>query len=30
MLHITPLSSFCPPKIDVVLKIIIEFMIDHY
>jgi hypothetical protein len=30
MLHIIPLSSFCPPKFDVVLKITIEFMIDHY
>jgi len=30
MLHIIPLSSFCPPKFDVTLKIIIEFMIDHY
>jgi hypothetical protein len=29
MLHIIPLSSFCPPKIDVALKITIEFMIDH-
>jgi hypothetical protein len=29
MLHIISLSSFCPPKIDVALKIIIEFMIDH-
>jgi hypothetical protein len=27
---IIPLSSFYPPKIDVVLKITIEFMIDHY
>jgi len=25
-----PLSSFYPPKIDVALKITIEFMIDHY
>jgi hypothetical protein len=24
------LSSFCPPKFDVTLKITIEFMIDHY
>jgi hypothetical protein len=30
MLHIIPLFPFCPPKIDVALKIIIEFMIDHY
>jgi hypothetical protein len=30
MLHIIPLSSFCPPKIDVAFKITIEFMIDHY
>jgi hypothetical protein len=29
MLHIIPLSSFCHPKIDVALKITIEFMIDH-
>jgi hypothetical protein len=28
MLHIIPLSSFCPPKFDVALKITIEFMID--
>jgi hypothetical protein len=30
MLHIIHLSSFYLPKIDVALKIIIEFMIDHY
>jgi len=30
MLHIIHLSSFCPPKIDVVLKITIEFMIYDY
>jgi hypothetical protein len=30
MLYIILLSSFCPPKFDVVLKITIEFMIDHY
>jgi hypothetical protein len=30
MLHTILLSSFCPPKFDVALKIIIEFMIDHY
>jgi hypothetical protein len=24
-----PLSSFCPPKIDVALKITIEFLIYH-
>jgi hypothetical protein len=30
MLHIIPLSSFCPFKCDVALKITIEFMIDHY
>jgi hypothetical protein len=30
MLHIIFLSSFYPPKIDVALKITIEFMIDHY
>jgi hypothetical protein len=30
MLHIIPLSSFCPPKIDVALKITIEFLIYHY
>jgi len=29
MLHIIHLSSFYPPKIDVALKITIEFMIDH-
>jgi hypothetical protein len=30
MLHIIPLSSFYPPKIDMTLEITIEFMIDHY
>jgi hypothetical protein len=30
MLHIIYLSSFCPHKINVALKITIEFMIDHY
>jgi hypothetical protein len=30
MLHIIPLSSFYPPKIDVALEITIEFMINHY
>jgi len=30
MLHITLVSPFCPIKIDVALKIIIGFMIDHY
>jgi hypothetical protein len=30
MLHIIPLSSFCPPKFNVALKITIEFMINHY
>jgi len=29
MLHIIPLSSFCHPKIDVALKITIEFLIYH-
>jgi hypothetical protein len=29
MLHIIPLSSFCPPKIDVAHKITIEFLIYH-
>jgi hypothetical protein len=30
MLHIIPLSSFCPLKIDVALKITIEFLIYHF
>jgi hypothetical protein len=30
MLHIIYLFSFCPPKIDVPLKITIEFMINYY
>jgi len=30
MLHIIFLFSFYSPKIDVALKITIEFMIDHY
>jgi hypothetical protein len=30
MLHIISLSSFYHLKIDVALKITIEFMIDHY
>jgi len=30
MLHIILLSSFCSPKIDVALKITIEFLIYHY
>jgi hypothetical protein len=30
MLRIIPLSSFCPLKIDVALKISIGFMIDYY
>jgi hypothetical protein len=30
MLHIILLSSFCPPKFDLALKITIAFMIDHY
>jgi len=29
MLHIISFSSFCPPKIDMALKITIEFIIDH-
>jgi hypothetical protein len=29
MIHIIPFSSFCPPKIDVALKITIEFLIYH-
>jgi hypothetical protein len=29
MLHIIPLSSFYPSKIDMALKITIKFMIDH-
>jgi hypothetical protein len=30
MLHIIPLSSFYPPKIDVALKITIEFLIYYF
>jgi len=30
MLHITLVSSFFPLKIDVTLKITIEFMINNY
>jgi hypothetical protein len=30
MLYMTLVSFFCPFKIDVSLKITIEYMIDHY